>query len=286
LPGKTKAATKGIQISPLSFNFDIQDGQNTTGKIVITNFNDDDLNYALEVENFAGVTDEGAVMFAGREELGATTTLADWFTFDAPREGVVSPHKDQEINFTIDIPAGAEPGGHYAAVFAREIRKTASGQTELGVASRVGSLVLVSVPGEVSKTGRITDFTFPKFIWKGPAEFTMKVENTGSVHYDSKANVELSPVAFLGKKTNVDLGTHTIIPKNIRNYDGKLDKKYPFGIFKVNATATDGSGTAISAGVNATIIAIPLMIVIPGLLGLILLIWLILYLKKHLVFRS
>lgn len=285
IPYTAKAATKGIQISPLSYNFEIKDGSGDTGKIIITNQNSDPLNYVIEVENFASVTDEGAPTFAGTEPEGAYTTLADWFTFDAPKEGVVEPFKDVTIGFTINIPQGAEPGGHYAAVFAREIRKNAEGKTELGVASRVGSLILVTVPGETKKTGTITDFTYPKLIWKGPAEFTMKVENTGTVHYDSKANVELSPIAFLGKKTNVDLGTHTIIPSSSRNYVGSLDKKYPFGYYKINATATDGDGASITTAGNATLIAIPLMIIIPGLIGLALLIWIIVFIKKHVVFK-
>lgn len=285
IPSSAKAATKGIQISPLSYNFEIKDGAGDTGKIIVTNQNSDPLNYVIEVENFSSVSDDGAPSFAGIDPEGAYTTLADWFTFDAPKEGVVEPFKDVTIGFTINIPQGAEPGGHYAAVFAREVRKNAEGKTELGVASRVGSLILVTVPGDTKKTGSITEFTYPKIIWKGPAEFTMKVENTGTVHYDSKANVELSPVAYLGKKTNVNLGTHTIVPNSSRSYVGSLDKKYPFGYYKINATATDGNEAPITTAANATLIAIPLMIVIPGLIGLALLIWIIIFVKKHVVFK-
>ncbi|MCL5407697.1 MAG: hypothetical protein M1429_04335 [Patescibacteria group bacterium] len=276
-PYSSKAANRGIQISPLTFNLDIPTNGTGSGKIIVTNLNNADLNYALEVENFAGVTDDGAVTFAGKEEQGDVTTLADWFTFDAPKEGTIPPNKDKEINFTIQIPQGAEPGGHYAAIFAREVKKSPTGQAEVGIASRVGALVLVSVPGQTSKTAEITDFTYPKFVWRGPNEFTMKVLNTGTVHFDSQANVELKSI--IGTTTNVDMGKHTLIPKNTRSYIGNWATKYPFGYYKVTAKAINGNNQPITT--TGVIWAIPLIIVIPIIIILIIIILLIKYIRKH-----
>ncbi len=281
LPSKTKAVTNGIQISPLTFNMEIPQSGTGQGKIIVTNQNDDTLNYVIEVENFAGVTDDGSVAFAGKEEEGAVTTLADWFTFDSPKEGEIAPHKDKEIGFTINMPVDAEPGGHYAAVFAREVRKNPDGKTIMGVASRVGVLVLVSVPGETKKSAEITEFTYPKFVWRGPNNLSMKVSNTGTVHYDSKGSVELKNL--FGNLTSIDMGTHTIIPKNARNYNGTWLSKYPFGYYQVTAKAQDGNGNFLTT--SGVIWAIPLMIVIPVIIGLILLILIIRYLKRHLQFK-
>lgn len=282
IPLTAKAATNGIQISPLTFNLEIPKSGIGSGKIIVTNSNDDALDYVIEVENFAGVTDEGSVSFAGSELEGAVTSLADWFTFDAPKEGQLAAHKDKEIGFTINLPADAEPGGHYAAVFAREVRKNPDGKVVMGVASRVGVLVLISVPGETSKSAQITDFTYPKFVWRGPNDFTMKVQNTGTVHYDSPATVELKNI--FGQTTTVDMGKHTLIPKYERLYTGKWASKYPIGYYKVTAKTFDGANNPITT--IAVIWAIPLVIVIPVLIGLILLIIIIKYLRKHLRFRA
>lgn len=276
------AATKGIQISPLTFNLDVPQNGTNGGKIIITNLNSEPLSYVVEVENFAGVTEEGAVAFAGQEEEEAITSLADWFTFDSPKEGDIPANKDKEINFTITIPTDAEPGGHYAAVFAREVRKTPTGQTMMGVASRVGALVLVSVPGDTKKSAQIIDFTYPKFVWRGPNDLSMRVENTGTIHYDSEGTVELKNI--FGQTTIVDMGKHTLIPKNTRNYAGKWNKKYPFGYYKVTAKTFDGDNNPITS--TGVIWAIPLIIVIPALIGLILLIIIIKYLRKHLRFQA
>lgn len=284
-PKASAAERKGIQISPLTFDFKVEDSKTQSGTVTITNLNDEPLSYVVEVENFADVNEQGAPSFAGKEAEGAVTTLADWFTFDAPKEGVLESKKSVAIGFAIDIPVGADPGGHYVAVFAREVKKNAEGKTELGIASRVGSLVLVSVPGDVTKGASVSDFVFPKFVWKGPVNFSLKVKNTGTVHYDSTASVDLKPI--FGSSVNVGLGTHTLIPKTTspRDYAGTWNKKYPFGYYKATAKALDGNGQEVTLDGGA-IIAIPLIIVIPALIGLVLIILLILYLRKHLRFRS
>ena len=276
------AKAAGIQISPLVFNMDISSTGSGAGKIIITNNNPDVLNYVVEVENFAGVTEDGAVTFAGKEEADVVTNLSDWFTFDAPKEGAIDPKKDKEISFTVAIPKGAEPGGHYAAIFAREVKKSPTGQAEIGIASRVGALVLVSVPGKVTRTADITNFTYPKFVWRGPNDLILNIKNTGTVHFDSKADVQLKSI--FGPTTKVDMGNHTLIPTNDRKYVGTWASKYPFGYYKVTATALDGNKNPITT--TGVIWAIPLIIVIPIIILIILLIIIVKYIKRHFKYQA
>lgn len=268
----------GIQISPLTYNYDVKPGESVSGKITIKNLNTTPLTYVTEKENFSGVSDDGAPSFSETEY--GVTALADWIEFTSNKEGVIAPEQNVVIDFTVSVPVGAEPGGHYAAVFAKEIRKTDEGKTELGVASRVGTLILVSVPGETTKTGQITEFKAPKIVWKGPVDFSLKFKNTGTVHYDSPAKVALK--SLIGKTAEVDMGTHTVIPQSSRNYEGKWTKKYPFGYYKATATAIDGDKKEVSQ--SAVVWAIPLIIVVPALVVIIIIILVIVYLKKHVRF--
>lgn len=276
-----KAEQKGIQISPLTFKFDVEEGKSQTGKIFVKNLNDEPMNYICESEDFNNVSDEGAPSFAGQNNELGVTTLADWISFQNDQEGILKPGEEKEINFIIDVPIGAEPGGHYAAVFAKTVKKNAEGKTELGISSRVGSLILVSIPGETVKTAQITDFSSPKFVWKGPVDFSMKVKNTGTIHYDSVGTVEIKPL--LGKTSIVDLGTHTVIPKNSRIYNAQWPNKYPFGYYAITALATDGDNNVITT--TSVMWALPLIIVIPVLVGLVVVIFLIIYLRRHLRFK-
>ena len=282
-PMSAKAVSQGIQISPINYSYEISAGNSVNAQFVISNVTDQPMNYLLETENFSDVSDEGAPSFGGidQQEQGVTT-LKDWINIAAAdKEGAIAPGDNRMISFSIDIPVGADPGGHYAALFAKQITKTPEGKTVLGVSNRVGALVLVTVPGSVTKSAQVTESSFTKFFWKDPAQFTMKVKNTGTVHYDSKGKATLT--SLLGKTTEVDLGTHTIIPSFSRSFTGSWAKKYPFGYYKVALSATDGNGNPVT--VNGVLWAIPIMIVIPVVILLVLVIWIIVYLRRHVRFQ-
>ncbi len=280
IPYAAKAAAGGIQISPLTFKYEISPGQSQSGTITIKNLNSDNLDYIIESENFALVSDDGAPSFSGGNAATTSSSLAGWITVPADQTGTILALGEKNITFNIAAPANAEPGGHYAAIFARQVKKTATGQTEIGIASRVGTLILVTIPGNAKKGAEITEFTSPKVVWKGPVDFTMKVKNSGNIHFDSTGTVAIK--SMFGGTTTVELGTHTILPDNSRNFSGVWSSKYPFGRYQITATATDTDGNPMTT--TAVLWAVPLVIVIPVIIILIVIILVVKYLKRHLKF--
>ncbi len=277
IPSGLNAAKTGIEISPVTYEFEISPGESQTGRLNLRNLDSTPVNYIIEAELFSQVSEEGAPSFQGTTKPEGVTTLIDWIAYESAKEGVLQANGQTDINFTITVPEGAEPGGHYAAIFAKQVLKDADGRTQIGVQSRVGLLILVSVPGDVSKTAKIKSFEYPSFITKGPSNFNLRVENTGSVHFDSSAMVEIKPI--LGKTQILDLGNHIIIPKNTRLFEAQWGNKYPFGYYKLTAKAMDGDGNPVT--VTGTLWALPINIIVP-LLILILLLWLLTnYFKSH-----
>lgn len=271
------AAENGIMISPLTYNFEIKAGESKDASVTVTNQSDSALTFTDEVENFTQVSNQGAPSFQEVKPQEGVTTLADWIQFKGDSEQTIPPRGQVTVNFTVNVPQGAEPGGHYAAVFAKQIQKDESGKTQIGVSSRVGTLILVSVPGQTSKTAQLLDFIYKKFVWKGPINFLLSIKNTGTVHYDSPAKVEIKPL--FGAKRIIDLGTHTIIPENTREYNADWGSKYPFGYYKLTAVAQDGNKMEMVR--QGSIIAIPLLIVLPALVILLVLVLVIKYVKKN-----
>lgn len=275
---KARAANTGVQISPVTFNFDIKPGETQSGKILITNRNDETMDYVMELEIFDNSSENGVPSFTAVTPTAGVSTFIDWVKFPDGDKGSIAIGESKEVNFTITLPATAEPGGHYGAIFAKQTKPLVSGGNQVGVAARVGALVLISVPGQTTAGAQILDFKAPKFVWRGPVDFKARVQNTGTVHYDSKATASIQNL--IGSPVKLDLGTHTILPKSIRAYEATWNSKYPFGYYKITPTATDGDGN-IQSGTAITMWAIPLIIVIPVLVGLLALILVIVYLKKH-----
>ena len=69
---------------------------------------------------------------------------------------------------------------------------------QLKISTRVGMLIFVTVPGSNLQKGKILNFTGPKFVQKGPVDFKIKFENTGTVHFEPKGIITLANM--LGKK--------------------------------------------------------------------------------------
>jgi len=272
------SASAKYQLSPLTYKFEANPGDSIIAKLNVKNLSDTALAYTTETEDISSVSEDGAPSFAGTEDkVSGLLTLADWVTFGADNQGSVDPGSEKKINFTINVPATAEPGGHYAAIFVRETPGQQSGKTSVGVNTRLGALVLVTIPGTFVKTAVVTPAATPKIIWRGPLDFSLKVKNTGTIHYDSSAKVELK--SLLGSATTVDMGTHTVLPGSTRAYSGQWTKRFPFGRYLITTSATDGDGQALAT--KSVIWAIPLMIVIPALIVLAVIILTVVYIKRH-----
>lgn len=275
-PSLASAQQSGLQISPLTFNYEVENGGEESGKVIVTNLNDEAINYQLEAEDFVNVSDEGSPSFSGIISDESISTLSTWIKFAGETTGQLAAKESIDVFFTIDIPEDAEPGGHYAAVFAKQINDVLEGNTEIGVSSRVGTLILVSVPGEVSRGATISDFNPPAFIWSGPLDFNFKVHNIGTVHYDSTGAVVVDPV--LGNTIEIDAGTHTIVPENARNFVAEWNKRFPIGYYTVSAQATDGDGNIVTE--QKTIWALPLEIIVPAIVLILLIIWIAKIIKR------
>ena len=263
--GLARAATiESVQISPLTYKLEVAAGVSRDATITVKNTTMVAMDYAMEVENFNNVTDDGApVSFEKSETSGQT--LANWISFPAAT-GTMAAGQKTTLKFSIKVPAGAQAGGYYAAVFVRTTPVDNS-DAQLGVIGRVGTLVLVTVPGDISKTLTINETSIPGFIFslRGDKNFSAKITNTGGTYFESQVVAEIQP--FLGKKSTLDLGKHLITQNNARTYEAKWGNKYPFGYYKVTLKAIDGDGKSVTS--TGSFWALPYEIAVPGLIVLI-----------------
>jgi|GEM_PF-1129227 len=182
------------------------------------------------------------------------------------KEGSLKSKQEKIINFTVNVSADADPGGHYAGVFVRKVESATAGQ--VGVAGRVGTLVLVTVPGQITKKAEIKDFEVPESTFKiQPVDLSARVYNSGNTFYEAKAEIESSSIWGTDK---IDLGSHVIPHQNSRSYSASWSPKIPFGLYKLTLRVTDGDGTVHEKNASAWIL--PYEIVVPFIIIIILII--------------
>lgn len=161
-----------ISVSPLRQSVAIDPGKTETMFIAVKNDVTSTVRITGEVEAFS--IDEQT----GRPVFGKSDPATAWIT-TADAAMTLRPGEEKNIPFTISIPAGTAPGGHYLGLFARAIRNGGAGE----VGSRIGSLLFLYVGGVIQETLTREVFSVkPNVIFFGPAEIFLQVKNNGTIH--------------------------------------------------------------------------------------------------------
>lgn len=266
------AAGVSITLRPVKFVLELQPGASYTDSVIITNNGETPLTLNPTFEDFIP-TGEANISFV--PDAGGASSLAGWVRI-AELSVTLQPKEERRIPFTISVPADAVPGGHFAVIFfnAAEGNAVASGTSGVGIQPRVGSLLMVSVPGDVDRGGRIASLTGPRFVERGPLGFDVVIENTGSVHYQPEGTVAITNIFGKTVATGVLDGLF-VFPKTSRTMKAVVaGDRYYWGPLKATVEATDGAGQTHRASVRLwawpwRITAIPLVGLILVLIGLV-----------------
>ena len=175
-PGKTE-----IVLAP---------GESVTKNITITSRLAKTTTFHISAEDIKGTDDASQAVVL----LGDTVGPYSLKNFILPeiKEFTLKTGERISIPITVSIPKNAEPRGYYGALLiANEPEKItdtdaveAQGKTKL--VSRIGSLLLVRVKGQVNESGQLEDFKLqaPTHLvyQKFPKGFEVAFKNTGNVH--------------------------------------------------------------------------------------------------------
>lgn len=232
------AQAKGIGISPLTFELTANPGDVLTNVLKVYNPTDSIMAIKMEVEDFTVRGELGQVVIEPAET--ETYSLARWITTE-PLEFTLGPREQKFVDFTINVPENAEPGGKYGSVLASTAGIIGEEITGAVVAQKVGALVLLTVSGEVKEELIVKEFSCPSFLEYGPVKFTIRFENTGTVHFRPRGFVVITD--WRGKKVvDVAFPQNNVIPGAIRKIETSWDKKWLVG--RYTAMLVGGYGTA------------------------------------------
>ncbi len=266
-------ANGNFSVSPAKIELDVMPGETATREITIQNRTGATQEYSLSVEDMAG-TNGGAetVHFFGNEN--GPNSLRNLVTLP---EGAIMLASGSEVRVpvTIKIPApgvaGDEPGGRYGSVFitATPASTNASGA---GVASRIGVLVFVRVPGEVKEEGVLKKFGTlggKKVFAKGDVAMTLLFENSGNVHVNPYGIVTITNM--FGREVAVlPLDPWFALPNSLRTRDVIWNTGNAFGIFTATASVNRGYQDIVDTAAVTLVVISPLalLIVVVALIAL------------------
>lgn len=286
VPVKTFAADDvGLVISPPTKEQEILPGNMVEGIIRVTNLNSErDLVVTAEPKDFTAGGLDGEPEFL--DESNGSYSLANWIIINKSFD--LKSGETKEISYKINVPANAEPGGHYGSVLFTP--KVAAGTGANGVVAlpTVASLILVTVPGDIAYSGSIKSFSTNKNLYldsKNLVEFLSSFENAGSVHVKPKGNIVIKNI--FGKesaKISYNEKSGNVLPGSPREFKNSWQKDYGFGRYVAELNLTFGEN--ISATSKIVFWIIPLWLTIISLVGLALIVFLIVFIARHISWRK
>jgi hypothetical protein len=200
--------TVGFSITPPLMNINLSPKEEWTTKIKVISNTSRPLKLYVEVVDFRG-QGNGQLEFLDSEGIkndpGAVNSyLSRWVTL-AKEEIDLEPYRSAEIPFVISVPAEANPGGHYAAILIGT--NPPDEKTEgsvVKISSKISSLILARVSGEVNEKGFIREFSpAKKFSGLAETNFIVRFQNQGNIHLRPRGTIKVFDM--FGKQKGGDL---------------------------------------------------------------------------------
>jgi hypothetical protein len=182
-----------MSITPPLFKVNMKPGEVWSSVVKVVNNNAYPVTVYAQAADFRS-GEEGGVEFIKSEPdaTGKGYTLSQWLEMTSEPVNV-GAFGSQDIPFKVKLPQTADPGGHYAAILIgnKPIDNTAGSVVK--ISSKLASLLLVRVAGEVVEKGDVREFSASKdFAKKTEADFTIRFANKGNVHLRPEGEVKIT----------------------------------------------------------------------------------------------
>ncbi len=243
-------SANGFRISPIRSELTIEKGKRTTLTISVENPTNASTTVRADVLDF----------IAGTDESGQPKLILDDKT-PAPKNDFkklvgsvpdleLKPNERKTVNVTIAVPADASSGGYYGAV--RFVPSSASDQSTVGVVASVGSLVLVTVPGNLNEQLSLVQLSAGQndktksFLSKGKVDIITRLKNTGDIHVKPFGHVDVKNM--FGKtvasfELNNSEPRSNVLPDTTRKFTNNLLNKSWLGRYTIEANIGYQQGT-------------------------------------------
>lgn len=243
---------KGVQVSPLRFDWKVKGGEEVTGMVNLKNFGSNPYKVMIQVEDFyiEGDTSTASFFVPDNNHPLKSYDVIDWIS-PSERELVLAPGEGREILFAVRVPQGTPTGGYYGVAFFKSEEDT--GETlsiteaaaNIKVNTRVGTLITLAVKGEedILEQGRLDKFESVKNIyWDSPATLSAHITNSGNINF--KMSGEMDLYKFGNKVAHFDVDPKMYYPDKKRIIENQWDFKLTdIGYYKAKIKLTSENNT-------------------------------------------
>ena len=245
----------GLGVSPQVFELDIFPGEKIEKKIDLRNLSEVPMPILVKVTDFTAKEDSGEMEF---DESLQDPSIASrkWFEIEKPNF-ILEPGGKKEVQFSINVPGNAEPGGHYSVMlFEPQLPSFYFKPGQPKTIPVVGVLFLFSVKTfalepEIGKKLEVVEFSVPKeerlvtlenfisnltasvaqaatfnIVEKSPSKFILRIKNNDIYHLKPFGKVLIYNI--FGKKVGeTEVPKMTILPGKTRAFPVDFSPEIP-----------------------------------------------------------
>ena len=204
-----------LTVTPIRLEVIGQPGETLYQDITITNEQKVPLLFYTSFANFESQGESGNPSFTDDKQ-----DLASWMNTDSSIH--LNPKESKTVKVKIVIPTTAEPGGHFAAVFFGTI-PNAGKNAEIGIGAKTGTLILLSVPGNVKEGGGLIDFItsgHTRFYNTLPVAFSYRFKNDGGDRIKPVGKITMHDILYIPEDTiDANPSQGNILPGSTRRFE-------------------------------------------------------------------
>jgi hypothetical protein len=272
---ETEEGPSGIQVSPAIEELEVPAGQKFSRTLDVVNTVDRTITFYPQVLNFHTDNQEGKPTFFSSQERYSRFAASSWVSFSV-ESFTIEPNERLKVDYSIEVPDDALAGGRYGAIlFSTEQPQLGEQDTEVGLVGLIGTLLMLTVPGQIQEQMVIEDFSAPSFLIRPPAEFSILMGNYGGTHVKPKGGITIKN--WFNKNRDfleVNQTEASILPDSKRRFDSLMDFDWT-AVGRYTATANFSYGTNGTVTEFRTFYIIPIwLLVTKGLLLLAIIIYL------------
>lgn len=212
--------TRAISIVPPTFDYTAQPGQILTGQVKILNTEQDLQTYYLSTATFTAGGENGEPNFDFTSDI---SDLAAWIKTDTTRVDL-QPDAKGVVNFTINVPADAAPGGHFAGIF---FSTTPPDSGNVKVQQQTGTLVILRVEGQIREAASAASFKVRGSgnVSRLPVTFDLRLQNSGNVHIRPQGTIVIKNLMGGESETlSLNDANGAVLPNSTRLFDATWKK--------------------------------------------------------------
>lgn len=205
-----------LTLAPARIEVNGDPGQTINGELELMNEQEGVRSFYSSTENFEPKGESGAPYF-----IGAKEGLATWIQIQP--EVTLVQGEEMVIPFSISIPADAEPGGYFAAIFFGSQPPQTQGGSEVSIGGKIGALILLRVSGYIPEDGGLIEFGMEdagKIITGTPAEFTYRIRNSGGDRIVPLGEITIrNTIRLTSAKLLANKGEGSVLPGSTRKFE-------------------------------------------------------------------